>query len=263
MFSSKFFTWILAPRSDLTTAALGGLGEAEFGAFFDGLLQIEGAPIRPLTFSGKGEIRWKFAPTFVMAFSSKSCTCVFFTAAVGAFFTGLLPMETAPRPPITVSGKGAILWAQNWAHGSVSSIDAGCGKPRMPSACFTKATIKRKSMAMIRTQRQECFAQTFEETEIAEAAAKKTHLSFHHLTAVKAKAPAFRKPCRVKTTKLWRQKTSDKPAVQHHYIRHICRFNLGNAKLGAPTGRTSSASCRRFASPATCVQRAKCNGKKT
>jgi len=37
------------------------------------------------------------------------------------------------------------------------------------------------------------------------------------LTAVKATAiiPAFHKPCRVKTTKSWRQKTSNKNAMQH------------------------------------------------
>ena len=50
--------------------------------------------------------------------------------------------------------------------------------------------------------------------------------------------------------------------LQHRYIRHICRFNLGNTKLGAPTERTLSASCRRFSSPATSVQGAKCHEKK-
>ena len=48
-------------------------------------------------------------------------------------------------------------------------------------------------------------------------AAAKQH-TFHHLTAVKAKAiaPAFCKPCRVKTTKSWGQKTSNTNDMQLH-----------------------------------------------
>ena len=48
--------------------------------------------------------------------------------------------------------------------------------------------------------------------------------------------------------KITEARNIQKQGMQHatSFIPHICRFNLGNTKLGAPTQRTSSASCRRF-----------------
>ena len=82
----------------------------------------EGAAAAVAFLGGSAAILWTFAPFFVidldfrgicvMQFRSKFFTGRdFFTAAVGAFFDGLLQIEAAARPPLTVSGKGELLWA--------------------------------------------------------------------------------------------------------------------------------------------------------
>ena len=60
---------------------------------------------------------------------------------------------------------------------------------------------------------------------IAEAAAKNTHLSSFNCSQAKAITLAFCKPCRVKTTTSWRQRTIKNIQHKRHatpYIRHIC-----------------------------------------
>ena len=260
-----------------TAAAFRGLGAAEVAAVVAAavafLAEVGDAPISTCT----------FAPILTVAFGSKFFTWVF-TVAVGAY--GHQQIEAAPIPLLTVSGKGAILWALagHWLPPLLRGtkfctwiLSPQRGFRLKHGFCFWGASHacnmvhqgqqhQNEEHCHSRTQIEESLAQTSEEFEIAFAwsGCKKKHtLSSLDCSSQSDCDHTSNSANRVLSRQ---QNHGDKklPTKKHATpcIGDICRFNLGNTKLGAPTGRTSSASCCRFSSPVSFVQRRKCNAKK-
>ena len=103
-----------------------------------------------------------------------------------------------------------------------------------------------------------------------EAAAKQHTLSsLDAAVKVKAITPAIPQTMSSQDNKIMETKNfQEKNAMQHIATPvHPSHLSIqlgkhGNTTLGAPTRRTSCASCRRFSSPVSFVQRRKCNAKK-
>ena len=98
-----------------TAAAVGGLGEVE-PAQAGGAAAFLAGSAMPHSLPALWTIAHVIHPwmhvTMPMDFCTKFFTWVFCTAAVtGAEFNGLLQIEGAARRPLTVSGKGELLWA--------------------------------------------------------------------------------------------------------------------------------------------------------